>query len=936
MGERKNDEEEFHSKLMYGTEHGRVAIEDSEAKSETLSKFDLGSTAYRAKDRIDKLEFWMYREMIQRNSSSSTLTMKRLSDDARAFLLDQASMNVLDLGGRMDDMSTPLIEEIAHSDQFQQCHVLRLSGWKGISSVKLRPFLLAVGDQLESIDLSETGVNEPVLESIMLRTFNLREINLSNCIHVNGHCIRDIVISCHNTLNSLDVSRCRKLTRESLAWLGGALGFQTPPCKQLLSLNAEECVGIQDASLTGISKGCIRLRYLNVSGCRRLTDRGVNDLTKGCRRLTLLNLSRCFRITNASLKYLGSRCPSLRSLHLGGCENVGDLGIKALGNGCSKLQALNVSGCYKISEGGICAVAQTCSSMQLLNLDGLDKVTHTGLEHLVQGLPYVSFISLSLSSFLSHTLYSLNTLNIDTHPHTHTQNNRYVVMATSFYGFKPRSDTLHLKFKTQNRMIMDNMASRLQKQYRVHRSRKHVDAICRSRAVTRAGHTIVRVARGFRARRRVRHIQEQNRRREQACVILQARVRSAAMRKMFLVKAKNAAIERKLNRIVKFQACYRGYKARQRLPEVARITTILRNARDEEILHLVAVRIQIEVRAYLARKRFKVLAKEIERRRKDMLGSAVVLQSLVRGRKDRVKVGDLRWDLRQGRLVKMNAATRIQASFRGFLATKLRHAMEYEVKIRDMLEVWAATTTQRAFRGLLGRNLYKIAKIQRARHIKASVEIQRMVRGYLVPSWRVLRLRKVTRIVRKRHKEKAKVCKTRSTKWLEELDSASESDDSDPEFDWQEHVDAETSRRFYFSPSRNERRYDPPVVRHKFLRTFVGKRVRIFWDTEKDWMYGTVDKYNAKRKKHRVTYDIGTTRWHSLSGEHKFVQVMNPVTNTWLEFRNIDRDWLQVPSVAVEPSNTTWQAFDDGAGNIYYYNSETGESQWDRPDEYVG
>ena len=147
---------------------------------------------------------------------------------------------------------------------------------------------------------------------------------------------------------------------------------------------------------------------------------------------------------------------------------------------------------------------------------------------------------------------------------------------------------------------------------------------------------------------------------------------------------------------------------------------------------------------------------------------------------------------------------------------------------------------------------------ERNRQIAACTEIQRITRGFLVPSWRVLRLRKVTKIVRKRHKEKAKVAKTRSTEWLEQLDSASESDDSDPEFDWQEHEDAETSQRFWFSPSRNERRFEPPIVRHKFLRTFVGKRVRIFWDSEKDWMYGIVDKYNAKPKKHRVTYDIGT------------------------------------------------------------------------------
>ena len=62
---------------------------------------------------------------------------------------------------------------------------------------------------------------------------------------------------------------------------------------------------------------------------------------------------------------------------------------------------------------------------------------------------------------------------------------------------------------------------------------------------------------------------------------------------------------------------------------------------------------------------------------------------------------------------------------------------------------------------------------------------------------------------------------------------------------------------------------------------------------------------------------------------------MNPITNTWLEFRNIDRDWLDIPKTSsgdTEMASSIWQTFDDGAGNIYYYNSETGESQWERPD----
>ena len=162
---------------------------------------------------------------------------------------------------------------------------------------------------------------------------------------------------------------------------------------------------------------------------------------------------------------------------------------------------------------------------------------------------------------------------------------------------------------------------------------------------------------------------------------------------------------------------------------------------EEEILHLVAVRIQIEVRGYLARKRFKVLAKEIARRREDMSGSAIVVQSLIRGRVDRIRAGEMRWTLRQHCLVRMNAATRIQSTYRAYLAKTLRLALMFENKIRGLMEIWAATTTQRVFRGLIGRNLYKFMRRERNRQIAAATQIQRMIRGFLVPAWRVREVR---------------------------------------------------------------------------------------------------------------------------------------------------------------------------------------------------
>ena len=52
MEGKKNNDVEYHSKLMYGSETGHVAIEDFDAKTRTISRFDLESTDYRATDRF--------------------------------------------------------------------------------------------------------------------------------------------------------------------------------------------------------------------------------------------------------------------------------------------------------------------------------------------------------------------------------------------------------------------------------------------------------------------------------------------------------------------------------------------------------------------------------------------------------------------------------------------------------------------------------------------------------------------------------------------------------------------------------------------------------------------------------------------------------------------------------------------------------------------
>lgn len=224
-----------------------------------------------------------------------------------------------------------------------------------------------------------------------------------------------------------------------------------------------------------------------------------------------------------------------------------------------------------------------------------------------------------------------------------------------------------------------------------------------------------------------------------------------------------------------------------------------------------------------------------------------------------------------------------------------------------------------------------------------------------VPSWRILSYRDVRKRVEARAKEQARAARERATRWLEAWDSASESDAEDPENDWRE-VEVEdgaaaasySSRKIWWSPSRNETRDEAPVVRHKFLRSLVGKRMRFLMtnggtssSSSSEWIEGTIERYNAKRRKHRVTFDDGNmTRWYGLKGEQRRVQIQHPETGAWIEMRLLDRDWLSTADRdgnEEEEGDTAaigiaWRACDDGAGNTYYFNTTTGASQWDVPD----
>ena len=338
----------------------------------------------------------------------------------------------------------PFIEKMSDEDVWRSCgecgHAteLVLAGWRSIAEKPLRAVSISLGDQLKAVDMSETPVGDGMLEALASRLFVLERLRLVDCVEFGNIGFRAITANCYDTLASVDLSRSIRVDGETLGWLGGTMGIGRPACKRLQTLNAADCVRVDDSGLVALGKGCPRLAFANFSGCCRLTDAGVAGLAKGCPKLKVLSLANLVGtqgqggggsaggLTDKSLKALGKRCKQLSSLNCA-CSGAGftDSGIKALSKGCSKLQALNIAGAVGVTERGLMYIVDGARGIGTLNVTGCQEITINGLRAAVEG-------------------------------------NGYVTEARSYFGFFPKKDAVVAKLSDQQRMIEDAAARRAQ------------------------------------------------------------------------------------------------------------------------------------------------------------------------------------------------------------------------------------------------------------------------------------------------------------------------------------------------------------------------------------------------------------------------------------------------------------------------------------------
>lgn len=400
------------------------------------------------------------------------------------FLNRQPDRTLLDLSGDTR-VSNPVLWQTAMR-LASQCKSVKLRGNANLDDLMMRSLALCLGDRLEAIDAAGCPtVSDGVVQSLVIRLFHLKYINLSGCRLVTNVALKALADGCKATLTSVDVSRCPSVGDPGVAWLAGQVGAGES-CSKLASLNLEECTKIRDRALEDLGEGCNALRFVNVRGCKEISNRGVRALAQGCPELRVVNIHGCIKVGDPALVMLGRCCAQLQSLCATRCLLITDRGLTAIGRGCPKVQSVTLAGCVKITEGGICAIAENCRGLQTLNVTGCIDITENGLKELLRGLPFVE-------------------------------------TARTYVGFRPKgstqSDVRHLRLSVQHKAVIDAAASRIQASWVSFRQRQLFIAARHANVMFRTCVRIQRLARGARARLRVRRIKLQRHREEHACVL---------------------------------------------------------------------------------------------------------------------------------------------------------------------------------------------------------------------------------------------------------------------------------------------------------------------------------------------------------------------------------------------------------------------------------
>ncbi|KAM6301718.1 LOW QUALITY PROTEIN: F-box and leucine-rich repeat protein 13 [Podargus strigoides] len=299
-------------------------------------------------------------EKCQQIMSVVFLDSPHLSDTAFKALAEclvkvsiEGNNQITDLSLKLMSKCCPYIRHIHMAD----CQKITDAGFKMISPPK-HILLLNVADCI----ICDGGVRPFVQASSGAK---LREMNLTNCIHVTDASVTEIAQRCHE-LAYLNLCYCENVTDAGIEALGNMLslisidisgtsvsdmGLIAYGCfnGKLKKLSISECKNISDTGI-GVLQGAKYLEHCHVSYCSQLMDEAVKALAFHCHRLTSVSIVGCPKMTGTYIQYLAAARRYLHFLDVLGCIHFTDKALKYLWKGCKQLQVLKMLCCRNITK----------------------------------------------------------------------------------------------------------------------------------------------------------------------------------------------------------------------------------------------------------------------------------------------------------------------------------------------------------------------------------------------------------------------------------------------------------------------------------------------------------------------------------------------------------------------------------------------------------
>ncbi|XP_065851048.1 EIN3-binding F-box protein 1 [Euphorbia lathyris] len=303
----------------------------------------------------------------------------------------------------------PLVGDEGLLEIANGCHMLEkldLCGCPAISDKGLLAVAMNCPNLTDLTIESCSNIGNEGLQAVGRCCTNLRSISIKNCPIVGDQGIVGLVSSGTCALTKVKLQSLN-ITDASLAVIGhygktvtdlvltslpnvSERGFWVMGnghgLQMLKSFTVISCLGMTDAGLEAVGKGCPSLRQFRLCKSALLSDCGLVSFVKAAGSLESLLLEECHRITQLGLFGSLLKCGAqLKTLSLVSCLGYRDLNLALPQlSPCESLRTLCIRNCPGFGDSSLALLGKLCPQLQHLELSGLQGVTDAGFIPLLE------------------------------------------------------------------------------------------------------------------------------------------------------------------------------------------------------------------------------------------------------------------------------------------------------------------------------------------------------------------------------------------------------------------------------------------------------------------------------------------------------------------------------------------------------------------------